>query len=130
MVDNLPASGRKTGQRRVGLLNRINTFLRECGSGVKAGIRRGGNATRKKGDNRGRTIRKSWKSGSGSRSSSGSGSRSSVLRRLLLLRSSIFLSKNAIGQRTGVAATRTAEAMEARIMKRILVRILSSSSGR
>ena len=127
MADFLSASGRKTGQRRVGLLNRLDTFLGESGSGVEAGIRRGGNATRKKGDNRGRAIRKIRKRSSNGRSRS----RSRILMRLLLLlRSSILYSQKAVGQRTGVAATRAAEAMEARTMKRILVGLLSSSSGR
>ena len=78
--------GGKTGQRRVGLLNRLKTFCGECGSGGKAGIRRAGGATRKEGNNRGRTIRKIR---NGSRLLRGRG--------LLLLQLSILLSQKAVG---------------------------------
>ena len=52
------ATRRKTGQRRESLLNRIETFLWECGSVGKASIRWVGNTIREKGDNSGGAIRK------------------------------------------------------------------------
>ena len=49
-------------------------------------------------------------------------------RRICLLQLSILSSQKVVGQRTGVAATRAAEATAARTVKCILVKLLSSSS--
>ena len=150
MAHYLVGSRRKTGQRWEGLLNLLETFLGKCRSVVKAGSRGGSNTRRKKGDDRGGTIRE--RRNGNSLLGSGSGlvrSSTSLIRSIDgLLGSSNGLSRSisrcfgelfvtiinnivepkVVGQRTGAAATRAAEKMAVRTVKRILVRILSNSS--
>src|SRR5258706_15153153 len=99
--------------RHAGVLKLFETARRNLGTAGKTSRSRFGQTTKSQGDNFGRTFRK----------------RIGWSRELYVTIVSIDKPK-AVGQRTGAPATRTAEAMAAMTVKRILVRVFSNTSRR